>query len=391
MCRSGSEEKPSPQQTERQLLIDLIVQYPATRGTIAVLLGYLANIEPLGSFQWDRYDALLGILFALPIIAIDALIMVPDWEPPKLEKKMNLVVPRTVADTMKDVTVKEDTGTTTYGLLEEQKDVCTEKESTSVAVQVLDKDEPELVRVEKLITVRGEQSPWKDALRRAQLDRTMNNAGQLLSPPAEALLLVLVHASEEMLYRGVALTFAVQWTTDRLYEAFGEGSILLSNSIELPVSAAGSLVASGTLVITAVYLLLSKDLSTLKAIERLENIDKTKSQKDDLRKTLMGIQDSIIRQQKWTLAITASSEIVQWVSASASYLITGNILAPIAGALASDALCSMWQRKKIKTIQARLVEESQERLAKSKERTVLVNAIKQDREIKKRKEQKEDD
>jgi len=354
-------------------------------------LGYLVSIEPLGSFHWDRYDALLGILFALPIIAMDALIMVPDWEPPKIEKKMDLVVPRAVADTMKDITMKEDAGTTRSDPPEEQKHVSTEKESASVAVQVLDKDEPELVRVEKPITVRGDQSPWKDALRRAQLDRTMNNAGQLLSPPAEALLLVLVHLSEEMLYRGVALTFAVQWTTDRLYEAFGEGSIILSNSIELPVSTAGSLVASGTLVMTAVYLLLSKDLTTLRVIEKLENNEKAESQKDDLRKTLTDIQDSILRQQKWSLAITASSEIVQWVSASASYLVTGNILAPIAGALASDALCSMWQRKKLKTIQARLVEQSRERLAKSKERTVLVNAIKQDREIKKRKEQKSED
>ena len=304
---------------------------------------------------------------------------------------MNLVVPRTVADSMNDVTIKEETAITDSGPLNEQQNDCAEKESTLVAVKVLDKDEPELVRVEKLITVRGEQSPWKDALRRAQLDRTMNNAGQLLSPAAEGLLLVLVHVSEEMLYRGVALTFAVQWTTDRLYEAFGEGSISLFNSIELPVSVAGSLLASGTLVITAVYLLLSKDLSTLKAIERLENNDNKESQKEDLKKTLMDIQDSILRQQKWSLAITASSEIVQWVSASASYLVTGNILAPIAGALVSDALCSMWQRKKLKTIQARLVEQSQERLAKSKERTVLVNAIKQDREIKKRKEEKQDD
>ena len=136
---------------------------------------------------------------------------------------------------------------------------------------------------------------------------------------------------------------------------------------------------------------MSKDLTTLRVIEKLENNEKAESQKDDLRKTLTDIQDSILRQQKWSLAITASSEIVQWVSASASYLVTGNILAPIAGALASDALCSMWQRKKLKTIQARLVEQSRERLAKSKERTVLVNAIKQDREIKKRKEQKSED
>jgi hypothetical protein len=196
-----------------------------------------------------------------------------------------------------------------------------------------------------------------------------------LHPASEALLLFLVHLSEEMLYRGFGLSFAVKWTTDRLYEATGEDALQIFNgAYEVPIPTAGAWIASVSLVSVAIYLLLSRDFKSLKVIENLES----DGDADGPTKTLLGMKDAIISQQKWNIAITAVSEIVQWSSATVAFLYTGNLLAPMAGALASDALCSYWQRDKLNVIQETLLADSRERLALAKQSGALVEAMKED-------------
>lgn len=282
-----------------------------------------------------------------------------------------MVVPKDVASTLEDAVETSTTG-------EKAKVTAV---SEHVTVTDLEEGTPEMVEVERPVSMKAQQKPWRDALRREQLERVMNNAGQLLSPTAEALLLLLVHVSEEMLYRGFALTFAVKWTTDRFYEAFGEDAIMIGNSVEVPTSLCAAITASVVLTVSAIYLLLSKDL---KAIQMLENLEEksTKSEKEDeLISALASIKSTIIAQQKWGLAVTGLSEAAQWSSASFAYLMTGNLLAPIVSALVSDALCSYWQRRKLKVIQEELVREAEERAKKAKERTVLINAIKHNKQI----------
>lgn len=364
------EESPSPPEREMapelKLLVDLIVEYPATRGTIAAVLGYLVHINPLETLHWSRHDFYLGVLLALPVLAWDALIMLPNWDPPKVEKMMQLSVPRAVAEKLGDTIVPDG-------------DVGADVRAGFVNIPVgdgVDEDiEKDLVTVERKIKVRGEQSSWKDALRRTQVDRTMNNAGQLLQPASEALLLVLVHFSEEMLYRGFGLTFAVKWTTDRLYEATGEDFVDVFGRYTVPIPTLAAAVASLSLVTVAIYLLLSRDLKSLKMLENLEKSDDASSP----NKTLFEMKDTILSQQRWNIAITAVSEIVQWTSATAAFLYTGNLLAPIAGALVSDAVCSYLQRDKLKVLQQTLLADSRERLALAKESGALVRAMKKER------------
>jgi hypothetical protein len=215
-----------------------------------------------------------------------------------------------------------------------------------------------MVLVERVIKVRERQSGWRDALRRAQVDRAMNNAGQLLSPPAEAFLLLLVHFSEEMLYRGFGLAFAVKWTTDRLYEAIGEDVVTLG-AAQVPIPTLGATVASLSLVTVAIYLLLSRDLKSLKVIESLSEDDENASK-------LMSMKDAILEQQRWNVSITAVTEVVQWGSATAAFLLTNNLLAPLAGALIADGICSVLQRVKLEKIQDLLLADSRERLAQAR-------------------------
>ena len=373
-CRSlneenGNDELENDEQgnPELKLLIDLIVEYPATRGTLAVLFGYLAHINPLQTLHWSQDDVLLGVLCALPVVFWDCLIMVPNWDPPRVEKPMRLQVPRSVAERLGDVIIQEATegeglasssGAPRLIQVHEEDGLEMVSNAPIVVKEREDAENDPMVLVERMIKVRERQSGWRDALRRAQVDRAMNNAGQLLSPASEAFLLLLVHFSEEMLYRGFGLAFAVKWTTDRLYEAIGDDVVSLGAS-QLPIPTLGATVASLSLVTVAIYLLLSRDLKSLKVIEQL-------SEDDENAVKLLSMKDAILEQQRWNVGITAVSEVVQWGSATVAFLVTNNLLAPLAGALVADGICSVLQRVKLEKIQDALLADSRERLAQAR-------------------------
>ena len=289
--------------------------------------------------------------------------MVPSWDPPRVDKAMRLQVPRSVADRLGDVIIQEGTevdegislpaASPKPQLIQVYDDEDGMEMVSNAPIVVQEREDAAsdpMVLVERVIKVRERQSGWRDALRRAQVDRAMNNAGQLLSPPAEAFLLLLVHFSEEMLYRGFGLAFAVKWTTDRLYEAIGEDVVTLG-AAQVPIPTLG--------VTVAIYLLLSRDLKSLKVIESLSEDDENASK-------LMSMKDAILEQQRWNVGITAVTEVVQWGSATAAFLLTNNLLAPLAGALIADGICSVLQRVKLEKIQDLLLADSRERLAQAR-------------------------
>jgi hypothetical protein len=60
-----------------------------------------------------------------------------------------------------------------------------------------------------------------------------SNPGRLLSTPSELLLILMIHLSEELLYRGVVVTLAAGWTIDRLYEAGADDFFTIAGGVTL--------------------------------------------------------------------------------------------------------------------------------------------------------------
>ena len=56
-------------------------RYPALYGTVAVAAGYFLHLDPLGGLHWNSHDALLGLKCAVPILIMDAVLMLPDYSP----------------------------------------------------------------------------------------------------------------------------------------------------------------------------------------------------------------------------------------------------------------------------------------------------------------------
>ena len=62
-------------------ILPAAARYPALYGTIAVAAGYFLHIDPLGGLHWNSHDALLGLKCAVPILVMDAVLMLPDYSP----------------------------------------------------------------------------------------------------------------------------------------------------------------------------------------------------------------------------------------------------------------------------------------------------------------------
>ena len=271
------QETPDPLKAELNLLLSLIVSYPAVRGSIAVALGFLTHIDPLGTLRWDSHDALVGCSLAILPALLDVFILLPNWEPEKTTRTMKLKVPRAVAEKIdgekKILEIVENnnneisstssssssamessnsnggddiaptTTTTTAATATASPEPFDEPLTAAAATALKEKEKeavaaavalPDLVEIERVMTVRATQSPLRDALLNIQTGRVMSNIGRSLSVPSEAALLLLVHVSEEMLYRGVLLVAFIKWCTDNLYLAgvFDE-TLNLGGGVEL--------------------------------------------------------------------------------------------------------------------------------------------------------------
>lgn len=91
------EQKQQLLQVQLRLLGQLIVRYPALIGSLAVAAGYFLKIDALGNLHWNTHDALLGLQCALPIMALDAALMLPDYSPGTAYKTIKTKVPPEMA------------------------------------------------------------------------------------------------------------------------------------------------------------------------------------------------------------------------------------------------------------------------------------------------------
>lgn len=244
------------------------------------------------------------------------------------------------------------------------------------------------MEIEKKIPVRGKQHPLLAALYRAQMEKAVDNVGRLLPYPFELVLVLTWHLAEEMLYRGIVLTWAAGWTIDRLYEAGADETVNLLGT-QLATPQAGALFAAVGCATVSLALLVQRSLFPIQLIKKAEEELAATEEKDArqeerkqaleaafgmpsqarkqkaadtlkerarMRKVLDKVKVGLVRQRAWSTAIEGTRDLSEWALYSTSYLLTGNLLAPYVTACTSDLLFSIYQRLK-----ARKVEESMKR------------------------------
>eukprot|EP00887_Chlorella_sp_A99_P001452 scaffold8.g1452.t1 len=240
-------------------------------------------------------------------------------------------------------------------------------------------DDDGLVEVERTISVRTPQHPLLAALYREQLQRALNNAGRFLSWPAELVLLLGVHLSEEMLYRAVLLTLATGWTIDRLYEA-GVDDVVSVAGLALAPPQAGALLAAAGCATLSLALLVQRELfpavRIVKAVqasaarqaekraraERAERLSgggagggattrERRRAQERADRAIAKLKRSVLEQQRWAVGVEGVRDVTEWACFSASFLLTGNLLAPFASAVAADLAFSFYQRTRLRQLQ----------------------------------------
>jgi hypothetical protein len=451
-----SPEEEDPKRREINLLLSLMVQYPAVRGSIAVALGYWAHIDPWGTFRWDSHDVAIGCALAILPSLMDMVILLPNWEPERTTRTMKLKMPRNIAEKLQqgggDIKIIEPTTTpaaaattandeesaedsdstlaaTTESLLNAVISLDTEggvspstittEKSTPTSTAVTDGDDAgsqeqqqqqqqsvfgsDMVDVERVMTVRVDQHPVRDALQSLQMSRVVSNVGRQLSPPSEALLLFLVHVSEELLYRGVILVLVVRWCTDNLYYAGIEESVVLPyGGLELAPPQLGAILGGIGLTVGAVGLLVQRELFPLRLLnatkeqlqafvedrkkggdgankQSTEDGEKLEKKKKVVAGLLERLRSGVVLQQRWIVAVEATVEFLQWSALSTSFLLTGNILAPIAGSMVNDAIYSACQRVKNREIKAAMKERAESASERAKQTADLLRAVRDHR------------
>lgn len=434
---SSGEDEEGPgaeRKAELNLLLRLIVGYPAARGTIAVTLGYLGHCEPLGSLKWDAQDALVGLVLALPVMLLDTGILLPSWAPERTLKKMKLLVPREVAKRLEarrklaespaglaTSTNQEGAGAPMHPPpIETPRVVDSPNSSASLGGKEGEKDNSDLVEVEREVSVAQEQHPLRQALHSVQLERVTMNPGQALSPPSEALLLTLVHISEEMLYRGVILCAVVRWVTENLYYAGVDESVTVVGGLQLAPPQLGAVIGASLMTTAAVGLLVQRHLFPLRLINAIEDRvekkikdggsanrshtqrtppsaagtasnnempskpekkerDHPQSKVERVSAALERVRQGVARQQRWIVAIEGTFELAQWSTLSTGFLLTGNILTPIVASIASDAVYSICQRHAFRRVQEGLQLQAEASRVRMQETTALLSAVQEHR------------
>lgn len=386
--------------SELNALIRLIVAYPATRGTIAVALGYFFNCNPLETLKWSPDAMITGLVLAMPVIVFDACTMIPNWEPKRVSKKIKLLIPRAVAERLH--AVKESESSANGGIVD----------GNAASGQNLNVSE-DLVEIEREVSVSADTNPLQQALYTAQMSSVLNNRGRALNPYSELFLLILVHVSEEMLYRGLLLSLVIRWVTENLYYAGVEENVALFGGLTLALPQVGAVTGATGVSLAFVALSLRRHLNPLRVLKQAEEKFKrgrdnenlssqaspqkeenhrkiNKSDNSEVLAALEKAQRGIVQHHRWTVALEASNELLHWATASASFLLTGNIIAPISGSIVSDIFYSYCQRRKLEKLQADIEAQHRASAARAEQTHELLKAVQEHRKEKLAKKQNND-
>ena len=154
-------EESASTETDPLELLNLLVVTGGVKGSLAVVLGYAAGINALGSIHPDLASTFHGFAFAAPVALLDALVMVPRWD---------------LSD------AKED---------------------------ALERGEVPLGKMDKI----------QRALAKYQREEALSNPCRSMPAYQDALVAATARLTDEMLERAVVLGFLGTWIRDRAVEA----------------------------------------------------------------------------------------------------------------------------------------------------------------------------
>ncbi|GLC37128.1 hypothetical protein PLESTB_000983200 [Pleodorina starrii] len=227
------------------------------------------------------------------------------------------------------------------------------------------------------------------ALELMQESSIRNNPGARLTPLQEVAVILVAVTADEMLYRAVLLTLFGRWLRDRAYEAGAEEVLTLPGGLlggQVDTAAAAQWVALGVGCSLGAAVFAARAWQETRVAERLRAMQEAQAEEaaKALRKQrLMGqhVTEEDLREEREKQArlqtaqaslvasigvqgalvwlMEGGREVYQVAAAGSSFLLTGNLAAPLAGSMAVQLLVSAYQRLGLKrTMQrrARLVE-----------------------------------
>lgn len=77
--RPNPEPPRGPRLGQLQRLLLLLTNYGGIYGTAAVVIAWFTNTDPFGSLHWDLNNVLFGLKVFVPLLVLDAVLMLPDY------------------------------------------------------------------------------------------------------------------------------------------------------------------------------------------------------------------------------------------------------------------------------------------------------------------------
>ncbi|BDA40622.1 hypothetical protein COCOBI_01-2750 [Coccomyxa sp. Obi] len=367
---------------------------PGLTGTLAILSGRLLNLDPFGSLRWERHDAYVGLLCILPLLLLDAALMLPDFQKFNADERKRAVAMKLLnSDAKNKKPVQEAERPASSPSSGEQADEAgfsgMDSAASALAAAMSLTDRAPLT---PLMRLKGSVMYVQGLL----LQRSSKS--DVLPLPVELTLLVLSKLGVTMLQFGITLDGITKWEVDRLYESgMGETFHILGTSMSLQESGQWAALGfmTGALVAMASVAAAMQEEAMVRKGEVLRKQLNEKTRKamefnlfqkglkesstedpssispvqvaDQLQKSLAASKklhsamEALVEKRKqdrsaqdlWNAVFVTAREVLGLWGVGASYILTGNLLAPLAASVAAGALRSGYSRVQVPRMRRR--------------------------------------
>ncbi|KAF8062008.1 hypothetical protein HT031_004268 [Scenedesmus sp. PABB004] len=332
-----------PPQVRRVLA--LLTQYGGVYGTAAVALGWATHVDAFGGAHWDASDVASGLRTFLPLLLLDAALMLPDYSVGPEDSQEVAATFFGDPDALRNWGAAPQSAEEAPGGEAAPGSAGVAAGGTGPAVDGAAPPAPGGGGGGSLL-LRGRM-----ALELMQQVYTRANPGIGLSPLAEFGVVVIAVLADEMLYRAVGLTLLGLWLRDRLYEAgwdetvaLGDWGSALAGVPELPTPEFARWAAVALVAALGVAGFAAGALREVESVKRLQVLDKDGSASEASEALKAQLVASLGSQNVVMYGLEGLREVSASVMAGAAFVSTGNLAAPLAGSLLVQTLFSIYQR-----------------------------------------------